>query len=226
MRRADRLFQIVQILRTRRLTTARHLAEELEVSERTIYRDISDLLCSGVPVRGEAGVGYALDKGFDLPPLMFTRDEIEALVLGARVVRSWADSGLAKAATNALSKIETVLPKKLKGRMEKLPLYALNFTPDEDVTQRLAPLRGAVRDKRKVELGYADAKGAVTRRIVRPLCLSFFAPVWMLSAYCELRAEFRNFRLDRMKHVTLTDENFVDEPGKTLDDFLREVQAV
>ena len=162
MRRADRLFQIVQILRSRRLTTARRLAEELEVSERTIYRDINDLVCSGVPVRGEAGVGYALDKGFDLPPLMFTRDEIEALVLGARVVRSWADPGLAKAARQALEKIDVVLPKTLKGRMENLPLFAVNFEPDADVANRLVELRAAVREKHKVEIGYSDAKGAIS----------------------------------------------------------------
>lgn len=223
MRRADRLFEMVQILRSRRLTTARYLSEELEISERTVYRDIRDLLCSGVPIRGEAGVGYALEKGFDLPPLMFTSEEIEALTLGARIVRSWADPALARAADKALSKIETVLPKALKGRIEKMPLFAVNFTPDRDAADRLVRLREAIRDKRKVLLGYRSAKEEQTSRTVRPLCLTFFAPLWMLTAWCELRGAFRNFRLDRIAELRLSETTFEDEPGKTLDEFLARV---
>jgi predicted DNA-binding transcriptional regulator YafY len=223
MRRADRLFEIVQILRSRRLTTATYLADVLEISERTVYRDIQDLLCGGVPVRGEAGVGYVLEKSYDLPPLMFTNEEIEALTLGARLVRSWADPSLARAADRALSKIDTVLPKALKGRIENLPLFALNFAPDPDTGDRLHTLRGAVREKRKVVLGYRSAADQATKRTIRPLCLTFFAPVWMLSAWCELRNEFRNFRLDRITEICLEDTKFEDEPGKTLNDFLAQV---
>jgi len=223
MRRADRLFEIVQILRSRRLTTARYLADTLEVSERTVYRDIRDLLYAGVPVRGEAGVGYALEKGFDLPPLMFTTEEIEAITLGARIVRSWADPALAKAADRALSKINAVLPRALKGRMETLPLFAVNFAPDARVAERLVQLRAAVHEKRKTTIAYQTAAGEHSDRTVRPLCLTFFAPVWMLSAWCELRSAFRNFRLDRISGIRLQDETFVDEAGKTLDDFLAQV---
>ncbi|MCP4674447.1 MAG: YafY family transcriptional regulator [Deltaproteobacteria bacterium] len=223
MRRADRLFQIIQILRGRRLTTARVLSEKLEVSERTIYRDVNDLVCSGVPIRGEAGIGYVLEKGFDLPPLMFTREEIEALALGARIVRSWADPYLAGAAEQALSKIEVVLPPELKGRVEKMPLFAVNFTPNPQVAERLAQLRSAIREKRKVELDYSSADGAVSIRTVRPLCLTFFAPNWMLTAWCELRNAFRNFRLDRLNKIAILDEIYKDEPGKSLEDFLAEV---
>lgn len=225
MRRADRLFQIIQILRARKLTTARHLAEELEVHERTIYRDMNDLVCSGVPIRGEAGMGYTLEKGFDLPPLMFTREEIEALALGARIVRSWADHHLAKAAMQALSKIEVVLPPKLKGRIETMPFFAVNFAPQAGVVERLAELRPAIREKRKVELRYTSADDEFTNRILRPLCLTFFAPNWMLSAWCEMRSAFRNFRLDRMENVTVLEEHYEDEPGKTLDDFLAQVDG-
>src|SRR5437899_1479879 len=110
MRRADRLFQIVQRLRRRGVTTAAQLAQALEVSERTVYRDVRDLQLSGVPILGEAGVGYALPRGFDLPPLMFTEEELEALVVGARMVQAWGDQKLARAAEDALSKIETVVP--------------------------------------------------------------------------------------------------------------------
>src|ERR1700736_2952047 len=127
MRRADRLFRIVQLLRRRKLTTAKQLADELEVSERTVYRDVADLVGSGVPIRGEAGVGYALERGFDLPPLMFTEDELEALVLGARVVESWADASLAQAARQVLEKVEAVLPERLQDRVSRAALFAPGF---------------------------------------------------------------------------------------------------
>ena len=225
MRRADRLFEMVQILRGRRLTTARYLAEALEISERTVYRDIRDLLGAGVPIRGEAGVGYALEKGYDLPPLMFTNEEIEALTLGARIVRSWADPALAQAADKALKRIDAVLPKALKGRIESLPLFAVNFAPDPHSAERLVQLRAAVREKKKIVIAYRSAKEEVTERTVRPLCLTFFAPLWMLSAWCELRKEFRNFRLDRIAEIHVSDDTFEDEPGKTLDEFLAQVAA-
>jgi predicted DNA-binding transcriptional regulator YafY len=223
MRRADRLFEIVQILRTRRLTTAQHLAEVLEISDRTVYRDIRDLLCAGVPVRGEAGVGYTLEKWYDLPPLMFTNEEIEALTLGARIVRSWADPALARAADRALSKIDAVLPRSLKGRMENLPLFAVNFAPDPVAAQRMVQLRAAVNQKRKVRIDYRSAREETLARTVRPLCLTFFAPIWMLTAWCELRGAFRNFRIDRIVAITPLETAFEDEPGKTLDDFLERV---
>jgi len=223
MRRADRLFEIVQIIRSRRLTTAQYLSDRLEVSCRTVYRDISDLQCAGIPIRGEAGVGYTLDKGFDLPPLMFTRAEIEAVALGANLVRSWADDEMARAAKQAFAKIEVVLPKALRGQMEKTPLFALNFERDEELYLKMSALRGAIRMKHKVRIEYRDARSNSTTRLLRPLCLSFFAPIWMLSAYCELRGEFRNFRLDRMGEIDVTDKGFEDETGKTLDDFLARV---
>ena len=124
MRRADRLFHLVQELRRRPVTTAAQLARELEVSERTVYRDIRDLVSSGVPIDGEAGVGYVLRRGFDLPPLMFTEAEIEALVLGARVVGSWGDQSLAKAAASAIARVEAALPEKLRQKLERTPLFA------------------------------------------------------------------------------------------------------
>jgi predicted DNA-binding transcriptional regulator YafY len=124
VRRADRLFRLVQLLRRRRVNTATRLADELEVSERTIYRDVQDLIVSGVPIQGEAGVGYALPHGFDLPPMMFTAEEIEALVLGARIVASWTDQSLAKAAGGVLGKIEAVLPERLKPALDRTSLFA------------------------------------------------------------------------------------------------------
>src|SRR3954466_2243151 len=140
MRRADRLFQVIQLLRRRNVATAAWLAEELEVSERTIFRDVRDLMLSGVPIEGEAGVGYILRRGFDLPPLMFTETEIEAMVLGARVVTSWGDAGLAKAAAEALARVESVLPDRLRAKLTGTPLFAPGFHVPQSVAARLTTL--------------------------------------------------------------------------------------
>lgn len=218
MRRADRLFQIVQILRRRRLTTASHLAEQLSISERTVYRDVRDLIGSGVPVEGEAGVGYRL-RGFDLPPLMFTHEEVEALVLGARIVQSWTDPDLAGAAAEALGKIEAALP---RDRSHLVASTAL-FAPDEhfrvEITIDLRVLRQAVRENRRLRFGYSDAAGASTSRAVRSLALSFYGPIWLLAGWCELREGFRTFRLDRIRDLEVL-ESVPPEPGRTLQDFL------
>ncbi len=223
MRRADRLFQLIQLLRRRRVVTAAYLAHRLEVSERTVYRDVRDLMRSGVPIQGEAGVGYSLSRSFDLPPLMFTEDEIEALVLGARVVRSWADPALAGAAGDALDKIETVLPAHLKERVASSALFALNFDQTDETTDALAVLRAAVRDRTKVRFAYERGDGTPSSRTVRPLSLSFVAPRWWLSGWCELREDFRTFRVDRMSDLAALDERFASEPGRTLADFLARV---
>ena len=156
MRRADRLFRIVQHLRRRRLTTARQLAGELAVSERTVYRDVADLVVSGVPIRGEAGVGYALERGFELPPLMFTEDELEALVLGVRVVESWGDASLAAAARAVVQKVEAVLPERLQDRVGKAPLFAPGFHVPAGSARELGTLRRAIRERRKARLSYVD----------------------------------------------------------------------
>ena len=223
MRRADRLFQIIQILRRSRVTTASALAEELEVSERTVYRDVRDLITCGVPITGEAGVGYGLDRSFELPPLMFNVEELEALALGARVVAGWADKELARAAKDAVTKVEAVLPKGLKRRLSDAALFAVNFDPSPRVRALLGELRPAIREHRKVRIIYTDAAGAASDRTLRPLCLTFFSPLWMLTAWCELRTEFRNFRLDRIREVHILDAVFIDEPGKGLQDFLASV---
>ena len=144
MRRADRLFQIIQILRVQRTVTAAYLASELEVSERTVYRDIADLIGCGVPIDGEAGVGYALRSGFDLPPLMFTEAEIEALAVGARMVEAWSDPALARDARSALAKAETAMPDKLRQRLRSVDVYVPNFHMPESLTRNLQPLREAI----------------------------------------------------------------------------------
>lgn len=165
MRRADRLFEIIQYLRTRRtVTTARRLAEEWEISERTVYRDIQDLMASGVPIEGEAGVGYVLRRGFDLPPLMFTRDEIAALVAGARWVQSWTDPQLGRAAARALSKIEVVAPPALRECMPTMPLFMPNSDNAAKVAHTLAPIRQAIDAQCKLALRYTREDGTTTER--------------------------------------------------------------
>ena len=218
MRRADRLFRLVQLLRRSRLVTAQRIARELEVSERTVYRDVRDLSLSGVPVRGEAGVGYALAHGFDLPPMTFNEEEIEALVLGARVVQGYADPALARAADAALAKIEMVLPEGTRARVSSTRLLAPRIKPGTTAGP-LGVVREALRSRRKLALHYRDEKGDVTKRQVRPLAVAFWGKIWTLASWCELRDGFRSFRLDRIAKADLS-LKFEDEPGKSLDDFI------
>lgn len=220
MRRADRLFRIVQRLRRRGATTARQLADALEVSERTVYRDIRDLLVSGVPIQGEAGVGYALDRSFELPPLMFDEEEIEALVLGARIVRAWADPKLARAAEEGLQKIENVLPPRLKAKLLESALLAPDFHFDDRFRSGLEDLRRAIREQRKARFHYVDKAQVGSERTVHPLGLAYWGQTWTLTAWCEMRNGFRTFRLDRIERLQLTDEKFEPAPGQTLADFL------
>lgn len=219
MRRADRLFRVLLELRRGRIVTARRLAERLEVSERTIYRLVADLSAAGVPIEGEAGVGYRL-KGFDLPPLMFEREEIEAMVLGARMVESWGDGDLARAAGRALAKIESVLPRDRSHLVEETRLYAPSWRERPAERLPLSAMRAAIAARAKLAVRYRDEKGSETERLLRPLALAFHAPVWLLVAWCELRDDFRSFRADRFLALETRAERFAPEPGKMLEDFL------
>lgn len=222
MRRADRLFQIVQIIRRDKVVTARALAGELEVSERTVYRDIADLMASGVPIRGEAGVGYAIESGYDLPPLMFTVDEIEALVLGARMVESWCGDALASAARDAIAKIDQVVPRRLADRITGTALFVPNFGWTLPGSELLADLRTAIRTNHTIRIGYTDAKDDPSERIIRPLGIFFWGAVATLGAWCELRQDFRNFRLDRIESLEILDQTFnTTECGRSLQDYYR-----
>ncbi len=206
MRRADRLFQIVQYLRGGRLVTAAQLAARLEVSERTIYRDIADLIGSGVPVEGEAGVGYVMRGGYDLPPLMFTQDEIVALVAGARLIRAWGGLSMAAAAEEALVKINAVLPDSARARAEGVQIHALNYDGIDTATrERLDQIEEAINSRTRIDIDYTKDGGASDPRVLRPLGLFFWGKVWTLVAWCELRGDFRNFRVDRITRLTLGD---------------------
>jgi predicted DNA-binding transcriptional regulator YafY len=224
MRRAERLFQIVQLIRGRRLSTAAFLAERLEVSERTVYRDIAELMTQGVPIEGEAGVGYRMNAGFDLPPLMFTKDEAQALVAAVRLAQPRLDIGLSRHAEGALSKILAVLPAAARAAAESLAIYAPQFGGDEATRTRLETLRVATEARQAVRLVYVDLKEQRSERVVRPLGSFYWGAVWTLAAWCETRDGFRNFRVDRIERVDVLELRYRDEPGKTLADLFRQLE--
>lgn len=222
MRRADRLFQIVQLIRGRRLSTAAWLAQRLEVSERTIYRDVADLQAQGVPIEGAAGVGYRLGRGFELPPLMFSVEEAQALVASVRMAQVWQDPALAQASQVALGKILSVLPSAARTAAQGMAVYAPPLGLEPAVQAALAGLRAAAHQRQRVQLTYLDADGQESQRAVRPLGCFFWGKVWTLAAWCEARCDFRSFRLDRIGHwQVLQGAGFQDEAGKTLGDYLR-----
>jgi predicted DNA-binding transcriptional regulator YafY len=228
MRRADRLFHIVQLIRGRRLTTAAFLAQRLEVSQRSVYRDVADLQHQGVPIEGEAGLGYRLGAGFELPPLMFTQEEAKSLVAAVRLAQAWLDPALAAEAQTALGKILSVLPASVRTAAEGLALYAPAASLSAVSPQTLQTLqiaREAVHARRKLQLGYRDLSGNVSQRVVRPLGCFFWGKVWTLAAWCESRQAFRSFRMDRMEQMALLPDRFRDEPDKSLAQLLREAGA-
>jgi predicted DNA-binding transcriptional regulator YafY len=220
MRRADRLFQIVQRLHPERTTTAATLADELAVSERTIYRDIQDLSLTGVPIIGETGHGYRLMPGYRLSPLMFTEEELSALLLGARMVQAWSDPALAKAAGQAMDRIEHVLPDKLRPELLRQEILVPDFGTDELVADRLEKLRTTIRKNRKVDMHYTREDGQQSERTIHPLGLFYWGKVWTLVAWCELRDSFRHFRVDRIRSMEITEQAYPNIPGRTLQDFL------
>ena len=225
MRRADRLFQLVQLIRGRRLSTAAFLAERLEVSLRTVYRDVADLQHQGVPIEGEAGVGYRLGSGFELPPLMFTQAEANALVIASRVAQAWIDGALARDVESALGKILSVLPPVARVAAEAQALFAPGTGLDARTQATLKALRDAVQVQRLVRLAYLDLGNQLSERRVRPLACLYWGKVWTLSAWCELREDFRTFRIDRISACDLLDETYPQESGKTLADLMRRVQC-
>lgn len=224
MRKAERLFQLLTALRGRRLAvTAQTLAMELDVSVRTIYRDITALQNSGVPIDGEAGIGYRLQAGFHLPPLMFDADEIEALLLGIRMAQAWSDRDLASAATRALQKIEAALPESRRDSINSLVFTVPDFHVDSAVAERNALLRNAIKQQRLIEIDYIDVAGVETQRRLEPSGLVYWGKVWTLVAWCHLRRDFRDFRLDRMQRVEVLDAHFAHSPTLRMREYLQRV---
>lgn len=214
MRRADRLFQIIQILRReRRPVIADEVAAELEVSKRTVYRDIADLIGQRVPIRGEAGIGYVLEGGFDLPPLMLTPDEIEAAVLGAQWVSRRGDPSLAKAASDLIAKIGASVPEKLRPFVfEPAVRAAASFDVVGDNLD-MALLRAHIHNGRKLTIAYRDDKGAETRRTIWPIAVGYLETVRHVVGWCELRKDFRSFRTDRIGETAFLDERYPERPA-------------
>lgn len=209
MSRSGRLFQLMDALRgNRRPVTAAALAAKLGVSERTIYRDIQTLAGLGAPVEGEAGVGYLLRPGVFLPPLMFSPDELEALVLGARWVGQQGDAGLAQAASNALAKIATASPRDLRDSMADTSLWVPAGRGAKANEAFMQPVREAIRHGHKLSLGYKDGNGRTSTRVVWPFALAFFEGARVLAAWCELRAAFRHFRIDRIGEAETDGERY------------------
>ena len=225
MRRAERLFQLIQLVRGRRLSTAQFLAERLQVSERTVYRDVAELLLQGVPIEGEAGVGYRMRAGFDLPPLMFSKDEAQALVAAVRVALDRLDAGLAAQSESALSKIMAVLPAQARAAAESLAVFAPPVAMGGATRAHLQIVREATEARCKLRLHYRDLKDRQTQRTVRPLGCIFWGAVWTLAAWCETRDGFRSFRVDRITALEVLDECFAAEPGKSLADLFRHLQT-
>ena len=222
MRRADRLFQILNLLRNRRtVITAQQLADCLEVSERTIYRDIQALSLSGVPVEGEAGVGYRLQRHFDLPPLMFESHEVEALLLGARMVQAWSDRQLATAASSAMHKILAVVPDHLRHSDDELPLVVPDFHIAPEYIAFSEEIRSAIRQRQVLSIDYRRIDGQQSRRDIEPLGLFFWGLTWTMLAWCWLRREYRTFRLDRILSLAVSDHHFTLNDGKSLRHYLK-----
>jgi predicted DNA-binding transcriptional regulator YafY len=221
MRRADRLFDIIQ---TRRAAvgplTATTLAEKLEVTTRTIYRDVAALQASRVPIEGAAGIGYVLRRGFDLPPLMFTSDEIDAIVVGARHVRRLRDPKLQQAAETVLAKVAAVVPDGFESYLRTPPFYVSEGSAPAPTGADLSEVRDAIRATRKMSIAYEDGEGRRTDRTIWPIAMAFYVDVTVVAAWCELRSAFRHFRTDRILSARLLDERFSTHNGRLLADWL------
>jgi predicted DNA-binding transcriptional regulator YafY len=225
MRRADRLFQLLQLIRGRRLSTAAWLAQRMEVSVRTVYRDVAALQAQGVPIEGEAGVGYRVGRDYSLPPLMFTPEQAQALMASVRIAGPRLDPALAMLAEDALGKILSVLPESSRAAADSLALHAPARPHGAQVLAVLGELRHAIKARRCVQLDYVDVGGQATQRTVRPLACFYWDAVWTLCGWCEMREDFRQFRIDRIGQLTLAPHTFVEESGKTLADWMRRVCA-
>ncbi|MFK7743493.1 MAG: helix-turn-helix transcriptional regulator [Roseobacter sp.] len=220
MRRSDRLFDIIQILRDGALHRAQDIATRLGVSVRTIYRDMDTLVASGVPVTGERGVGYMITEAVTLPPLTLTAAELEALNLGMAIVGEAADPDLKAAALSLADKIDAVLPTQVVAEADAWKFAVYPFADAARGFTHMPTLRAAIRARQKLRLTYTSKDGAVTSRTIRPLHMEYWGRIWTLTSWCELRSAHRVFRVDLIQTAEALPELFVDEPGKTLADYV------
>lgn len=225
VRRADHLFLVIHALQSRRTALpARRLAQTLGVSLRTVYRYIADLQLSGVPIEGEAGVGYVLRKGSDIPPLMFSPEELKALMVGTRFVRAFGGARLAAGADAALLKIKAVLPEELRRRALRSRIFAPACW-NESTSGLIDRLHVAIERRQVLRLEYRDGSGRISAREIEPLCLAFWGSAWTLGAWCRLRCDFRNFRPDRLIAFDATGAVFAETPERDLSAYLRAMGA-
>tara|TARA_B100001123_G_C15095135_1_gene941258 strand:- start:233 stop:919 length:687 start_codon:yes stop_codon:yes gene_type:complete len=223
MRKAERLNEIVHHLRRmHQAVTAETLAALFEVSPRTIYRDIQDLMDSGIPITGEAGVGYVIDKHYHLPPIMFDADEIEAIALGISMVSNWTDDAFARKAKSAYEKIQATLTAPMVHELTQISTFSAPSRYKIPWKVNFTEVRECIRRKQFVTFSYLDLSDQVTERTIRPLALISFSPIWLLAGWCEMRQNFRNFRLDRISDFSVSPQRFRDEKGKALSDYLKE----
>ncbi|WP_412553425.1 helix-turn-helix transcriptional regulator [Shimia sp. MIT1388] len=212
MRRTERLFQIIQVLRAARApVTGRELAVELEVSLRTLYRDMAELIAQRVPITGEAGMGYVLDEGYDMPPLMLTADELEAAVLGAGMVAGQADPTLARAARDLVAKLTESIPEELRPVVLDASSRAIVARGPKAEQFDGARLRVAIRERFKVRLSYRDGEGRESQRVIWPLLIAYFVGERYIVAWCETRQDYRHFRTDRIATLDVLNEGY---PGR------------
>ena len=219
MRRTDRLFDIIQILRDGKLHRAQDIADRLEVSVRTIYRDMDTLVASGVPVEGERGVSYMVRDQITLPPLNLTPEELEALNLGMAIVAEAADPDLKAAALSLADKVDAVLPAQTIAEADTWKFAVYPFADAARGFAHMSTLRAAIKARQKLHLQYRRIDGTLSKRKVRPLHMEYWGRVWTLTAWCEKRNDFRVFRVDLIVETTALPELFVDEPGKRLSDY-------
>ncbi len=224
MRKAERLFQLLTLLRGRRtVITARSLAEYLQVSERTIYRDMQALTLSGIPIEGEAGVGYRLKPGFTIPPIMFNAQELEALQLGARMVQRWGDDELGAAADSALTKIRAILPDRLHFEHTLKPEWMLVPEYSSGENARFGEqIRAAIKAQKILNIQYKTAEDRQSSREIWPLGLVFWGNVWTLVSWCELRSDYRSFRLDRIMQLQTTDKDYPHSEEINLQHYIKQ----
>ncbi len=225
MRRTDRLFDLIQLLRDGRLHKASDLAEKMEVSVRTIYRDMDTLVASSIPVEGERGVGYILRAPVFMPPMALTQVELEALHLGAALVRQTADAELQEAATRVLTKIDQSMPEPMFGALDGFgkeifaaPEVAASFN-------NMPTIRRAIRENLVMLIDYTALDGRDTRRRIRPLQMEYWGRAWTCTGWCEERSDFRVFRVDRINDIIVPGDRFEQEPGQTLVDYLKRFEA-
>ena len=225
MPRADRLFDLIQLMRDGRLHRGRDLADRLNVSLRTLYRDMDTLIASGIPIEGERGLGYVMTAPITLPPLNLTLAELEALHLGLSVVSKASDEATRQAAASLSAKVDAALPEDRSAPASGLGFAVYPFAEAARGFVHIAPIRAAIRSRRKIEITYAAPGDAETERTIRPLQLEYWGRVWTLTAWCETRQDFHVFRVDRIRTLDVAFESFEEDPGRTLADYLERIKA-